>query len=164
MSNQDRCTTTTPHSSHSWKVSVHSTCRCPGVRELAPINQFVGVVVVNGAGQVLIVHNVKLDLWCLPGGKPKHGESLIDAARRELYEETNLSFNKPALVASHTTEHVYNGVMWYGSIFMLHSFYGKPGLVCDDEINGIAWVTPELFKTLSPYAEADLGDILEVGS
>ena len=50
-----------------------------------------GAWVVDRRGeQVLLVHHVKLGKWLQPGGHIERDASLIDAARRELTEETGL--------------------------------------------------------------------------
>lgn len=36
--------------------------------------------------------------WTIPGGKQKFGETLIEAARREIFEETGIVFNAPIMV------------------------------------------------------------------
>jgi phosphoglycolate phosphatase-like HAD superfamily hydrolase/ADP-ribose pyrophosphatase YjhB (NUDIX family) len=51
----------------------------------------VGALIFNAAGEVLMVRTHKWsDLWGIPGGKIKWGESSEDALRREIREETNL--------------------------------------------------------------------------
>src|SRR5579872_3026079 len=51
----------------------------------------VGAAVFNASGQVLMVRTQKWSgLWGIPGGKMKFGETMIDALRREIKEETNL--------------------------------------------------------------------------
>ena len=47
-----------------------------------------GVVVRDG--QVLLVHRPRYDDWTLPKGKLDLGESFVDAALREVEEETGL--------------------------------------------------------------------------
>lgn len=163
MSNKDVCTTTTPHAAHSW-VAVNPTRvdKCPGILELLPLNQFVGIVVINSAGRLLIVHSVKRDEWCIPGGKPEGHESLKAAARRELYEETGLQVTHyDDLRFSHESEHDVKGVRWYGTIFTCRNVCGSPKMQVPEEIDGLLWVTPECFNTLSDYAAGDLGRIFE---
>lgn len=37
-------------------------------------------------------------LWDLPGGTIDHGEEIIDALNREIFEETNLKIKKPKII------------------------------------------------------------------
>ena len=52
----------------------------------------VGALIFNPDGEVLMVRTRKWsNLWGIPGGKIKNGETAVDALRRELKEETDLS-------------------------------------------------------------------------
>ena len=44
----------------------------------------------DDAGRLLLIHKVDNDLWALPGGKMELGESIADAAVREVAEETGV--------------------------------------------------------------------------
>ena len=48
-----------------------------------------GGVIVNKEGRILVVSQ-KGDAWKLPGGHVKAGEKEIQAAQREIYEETGI--------------------------------------------------------------------------
>ena len=48
-----------------------------------------GVALLNEAGEVLLLQRPEGE-WCLPGGHMEVGESLEEAATRELLEETGL--------------------------------------------------------------------------
>ena len=49
-----------------------------------------GGVVVNSSGLVLVV-NQKRTSWSLPKGKIEPGEDVLEAAKREIYEETGVT-------------------------------------------------------------------------
>jgi len=59
----------------------------PCVAELAA-----GAVVVDPkTRQILLLHESDEDRWCFPKGHVEPGETLLEAARREIAEETGLS-------------------------------------------------------------------------
>jgi len=56
----------------------------------------VGAVIFDNEGKVLLVkrkHAPNKGSWAIPGGKVKYGETLEEAIRREMKEETNLDIN-----------------------------------------------------------------------
>src|SRR5262249_16168964 len=54
----------------------------------------VGALIFDPAGRVLMVQTHKWsNLWGIPGGKIKWGESSVDALRREVKAETNLDIS-----------------------------------------------------------------------
>lgn len=60
----------------------------------------VGVVCWKGE-QVLLIRRgraPRLGRWSIPGGKVEYGESLIEAAHRELHEETGISASISELI------------------------------------------------------------------
>ncbi len=59
----------------------------------------VGAAVFNASEEVLMVRTQKWSgLWGIPGGKVKLGETLVEALRREIKEETNVDIRDVKLV------------------------------------------------------------------
>ena len=53
----------------------------------------VRIIVQNEKNELLLVKHTYLPNWHLPGGGVEKGENILDAARRELFEETGLNSN-----------------------------------------------------------------------
>jgi 8-oxo-dGTP diphosphatase len=113
-----------------------------------PDNPVVGVggVVVQD-GRVLIVkraHAPRQGEWSLPGGRVELGETLIEAVRREITEETGLDVEVGALVELFDRVHRQNGRVQYH--FVIADFLCTPcggTLAAADDALAVAWVTAE---------------------
>lgn len=58
----------------------------------------VNVAVIDAARRVLLTRREDFEVWCLPGGSVEDGESLAEAALREVAEETGLVVRLTRLV------------------------------------------------------------------
>lgn len=59
-------------------------------RRLAPLTVGARAIIQNDEGQILLVHRAIDQRWYLPGGGVHRGETLLDAAAREVREETGI--------------------------------------------------------------------------
>ena len=53
-----------------------------------------GVLVISGEGKVLLQQRTDNKMWGIPGGSMELGETFEETARREVFEEVNLTVNK----------------------------------------------------------------------
>jgi 8-oxo-dGTP pyrophosphatase MutT (NUDIX family) len=58
----------------------------------------VRVLVLDAQGRVFLVKHSYVSGWHLPGGGVEVGETALDAMRRELEEEGNITFDEPPLL------------------------------------------------------------------
>lgn len=106
----------------------------------------VGGVVVQG-GRALIVkraHEPRKGEWSLPGGLVELGETLIDAARREIKEETGLDVDVGEVVEVFDRVHHLDGRVRYHFVIVDYLCHPTGGtLRAGDDAEQVAWVTAE---------------------
>ena len=70
-----------------------------------------GVVCTDAAGYILIGKRSDGQGWCLPGGKIDPGETSMEAAARELQEESGLIAEKLTLIGTIKSQAYVHGVL-----------------------------------------------------
>ena len=104
----------------------------------------VGAVVVHGGKAVIVkrAHAPRKGEWSLPGGHVELGETLVDAVRREVKEETGLDVAVGALIETFDRIHrsADGGVQYHFVIidFLCTSIGGR--LQAGDDAEDVAWV------------------------
>lgn len=77
------------------RVDYYNDPAAPRANSLVPS---VTAAIRDPSGRLLLIHKVDNDLWALPGGGMDLGESIADAAVREVAEETGLVVEVSGLV------------------------------------------------------------------
>lgn len=104
----------------------------------------VGALIFNREGQVLMVRTQKWsNLWGIPGGKIKFGESSIQALKRELKEETNLSVTDIRFVL--VQDCIHSKEFQRDAHFILLNYtcraQGRTVVKLNDEAQAFTWAT-----------------------
>jgi len=118
----------------------------------------VGAVVVRD-GKALIIkraHEPRKGEWSLPGGLLELGESLQDAAHREIKEETGLDVDVGPVIETfdrvHRDDH---GRIRYHFVIVDFVCWSNRGVaVPGSDAEGVAWVTPEEIDVYEVNAHA----------
>ena len=106
---------------------------------IGEMRKFVGHAPIMAVAAMAILYNKEKGMllekrtdtgeWCTPGGAIELGESLKDALKREIKEETNLEFRNPKLFDIKANVHmVYpNGdeVYYTDVVYEINDFYGE---------------------------------------
>ncbi len=97
-------------------------------------------------GRLLLIHKLDNDFWALPGGAMELGESVADAAVREVAEETGIKVEIAGLVGIYTDPgHVmaYDGEVRqeFSVCFHARAIDGEPRQD-DTETKAVKWVEP----------------------
>lgn len=89
------------------------------------------VIIMNELKEILLVHRGDNDTWGLPGGWLELDETVEEAARREIFEETGLTLGKVDFLGVYSGKEVYhvypNGqeVFFVISVFVSEDYKGK---------------------------------------
>lgn len=128
----------------------------------------VGAVVVRD-GRVLIVrraHEPRKGEWSLPGGHLHLGESLIDAVRREVKEETGLEVQPAAIVETFERVHRDPDGRVRFHFVIIDFVCESPGgdAVAGSDAEAVAWVTAAELDAygVNPHAVAIIAKGLEL--
>ena len=106
----------------------------------------VGGLIFNGAGQVLMIRTHKWsNLWGIPGGKIKWGETSVAALEREIEEETSLRITDIQFVLAQDC--IHSKEFYREAHFVLLNYTcrcpGEPAVRLNDEAREFRWVTME---------------------
>jgi len=81
------------------RVDYYNDPAAPAANSLVPS---VTAAVRDVQGRLLLIHKIDNDFWALPGGAMDLGESVADAAVREVAEETGVNVQITGLVGLYT--------------------------------------------------------------
>jgi 8-oxo-dGTP pyrophosphatase MutT (NUDIX family) len=103
----------------------------------------------RGAVEYLVVHRPRYDDWSLPKGKLEPGESLPDAARREVEEETGIQveLGEELATSEYVDRHGRPKVVHYWRMTVT----SEPAFEPNDEVDETRWITAVEAATLLSY-------------
>jgi len=132
-----------------WDFTSANSARCDRQNSL-PIPT-VGALIFNQAGQALMIRTHKWsNLWGIPGGKIKGGESSEAALRREIREETKLDIDEVEFVLAQDC--VFSPEFYRDAHFVLLNYVCQTAHGSAVQLNGEAqefrWLSLEEAQTL----------------
>jgi len=103
----------------------------------------VGALILNDSRQALLVRTQKWSgMWGIPGGKVKIGETLEEALRREIKEETNLDIDDIRWALAQDC--IHSREFYRDAHFVLLNYtcrcHGAPNVVLNDEAQEYRWL------------------------
>jgi len=132
--------------------------RTPGPREY-PDRPWVGVGVIVWRGdQILLVRRAKaprLGEWSIPGGAQLLGETVFEAAIREVQEETGVSI-RPTGVITVVDSVIRDAVQlpqFHYTLVEISAEWTAGEAVAADDVDDVRWATPAAAATLIKWDE-----------
>ena len=117
----------------------------------------VGIVVWRGDEVLLVKRGTepRAGQWSLPGGRQRLGETVRDAALRELTEETGLTVTLPKLldVVDSITPGLAGGIRYHYTLVVYDSEWQAGEARAGDDAADLCWVTIDRLGTLEMWDE-----------
>ncbi len=104
----------------------------------------IGAVVFNRRGQLLLIRRDKppaRGLWSIPGGKQESGESMVEACRREVLEETGVAVRIDNILA--VVERRLEGFHYVIIDFFAECTDDDPQPVAQSDVSKACWVNAD---------------------
>lgn len=118
-------------------------------------------LIQNNEGKVLLVHNTDGGGWSLPGGKVEQGETLIEAVKREIMEETGLTATIGDIISINEGKSHQMGVHTLFIMFKATVEDYITEIQMKDEISELRWLTVEEADEKLIYYHHSLNTFLE---
>ncbi len=121
-------------------------------------------ILVRQGSSILLLHRKNTgwqdNQWSLPAGRHDGGQSLPEAAARELLEETGLIVQPENLEMVHLQHHKIgrDGKEWLGVFFQASAWIGTPTLLEPDKHDALGWFE-ELPATMVDYVRQAVENI-----
>lgn len=133
------------------RIDYYGDPTAPKATSLVPS---VNVVVVNDAGEILMIRRSDNDNWAVPGGAIDLGESVAQAGIRETLEESGIECEITGIVGiysdpKHIILYTSNGEarQEFSIVLTARPLGGQP--TPSDESTEVRWVTPADAETLT---------------
>lgn len=129
------------------------------LRREYPDRPWVGVgVVARREGRVLLVRRARpprLGQWGLPGGAQHVGETVAEAAVREVREETGLEVVPAGIVTvvDGITRDAEGAVLYHYTLVEVAADAPEGDPVAGDDVDAVRWATPEEAASLVDWGE-----------
>lgn len=112
----------------------------------------VRIIVEDDAGRVLLLKRTRTryadNRWCLPGGKVEYSQTVEEAARAELLEETGIPCPNPAFLFHQDSPPRADGDLHVVNFYFLCRWTGTPKL--NPESSDFAWMAPRELDRYRP--------------
>lgn len=108
---------------------------------------FSRVFIKDTAGDFLVIRD-RADVWNFPGGKKEIGETTMECAIREVYEETALRVLQVEEV--YQADFLFEEVKWEGHFYFAHQVSGRPTLNEPNKIKGVQFISELSSVEFSP--------------
>jgi ADP-ribose pyrophosphatase YjhB (NUDIX family) len=105
-------------------------------------------VIIDDEGRALLIQRRDNGHWEPPGGVLEHGETIDEALRREILEETGLTIEPGPLTG------VYQNMTRHIVALVFRCTQAGGHLVENDEVSAFRWATPNEIRELMTEAYA----------